>query len=82
MQSVLGGQALDVMLISAPDLKLWTGHANMHYQDPFYHGNIYSQEKAHKNVGLFIPRLAGIVAWPGFGLSTISVVFHLKVQIL
>jgi hypothetical protein len=54
----------------------------MHNQDPFYHGNIYSQEKAHKNVGLFIPRLAGIVAWPGFGLSTISVVFHLMVQIL
>jgi hypothetical protein len=54
----------------------------MHYQDPFYHGNIYSQEKAHKNVGLFIPRLAGIVAWPGSELSTISVEFHLKVQIL
>lgn len=52
----------------------------MHDQDPFDHGNIYSQEKAHKNVGLFIPRLAGIVAWLAFEPSTIAVEFHLKVQ--
>ena len=67
MQSVLGGQTLGMIVITAPDFPVWTGSQHLRDQDPFYHENIYSQEKAHI-VGLFIPRFAGIVAWPGFGL--------------
>jgi hypothetical protein len=37
MQSVLDGQAVDVMLITAPDFKLWAGHTYMYQENPFYH---------------------------------------------
>jgi hypothetical protein len=67
MQSILGGQALGVILITAPDFKLWTGHGYMHNQDPFYHGNIYSQEKAHKNVGFSSPDLLVSLHGPDSG---------------
>jgi hypothetical protein len=37
MQSVLGGQTVDVIVISAPDFKLWTSHTYMYQENPFYH---------------------------------------------
>ena len=50
MQSVLGGQTLGMIVITAPNFPVWTGSQHLRDQDPFYHER--NLKKAPHQAGL------------------------------